>query len=82
MLLALRGHWGTHYDALPPDYAAPTSFFSQYMVIAFLPQMVVWIAFTILVGALIGTLVTAVRALVRTLVTGRASCGNTKPAAP
>ena len=45
MLLALRGHWGTHYDGLPPDYAAPASFFSQYMVIALKPQMVLWIAF-------------------------------------
>jgi len=29
------------------------------MLIAFLPQMVVWIAFTVLVGALVGTIVTA-----------------------
>jgi hypothetical protein len=29
------------------------------MVIAFLPQMVVWVAFTVLVGALFGAVVTA-----------------------
>jgi hypothetical protein len=60
MLWALRGHWGTHYDALPAHYSGPTSFLGQYMVIAFLPQMVVWIAFTVLVGTLAGALVTAV----------------------
>jgi heme exporter protein D len=59
MLFALRGHWGTHYDALPPNYSGPTSFFGQYLVMAFLPQMVVWIAFTVLMGALVGSIVAA-----------------------
>jgi hypothetical protein len=59
MFFAMRGHWGTHYDALPPNYSGPTSFFGQYMMMAFLPQMVMWIAFTVLVGALAGSLVTA-----------------------
>ena len=59
MFFALRGHWGTHYDALPPNYAGPTSFFGQYMFIAFLPQMVIWIAFTVLVGSLVGAPVAA-----------------------
>ena len=60
MFFALRGHWGTHYDALPNNYSGPTSFFGQYMLVAFLPQMVIWIAFTVLVGALVGAVVTAV----------------------
>ncbi|MGA2983833.1 MAG: hypothetical protein ABSG32_08460 [Terriglobia bacterium] len=59
MFFALRGHWGTHYDALPPNYSGPTSFFGQYLVMAFLPQMVVWIAFTVLMGALVGSIVAA-----------------------
>jgi hypothetical protein len=59
MFFAIRGHWGTHYDALPANYSGPTSFTRQYMMIAFLPQMVIWIAFTVLVGALAGTLITA-----------------------
>lgn len=71
MFFALRGHWGTHYDALPPNYSGPTSFISQYMVMAFLPQMVVWIAFTVLVGALAGAVVTAL-----------VFRGKTTPAAP
>jgi len=59
MFFAIRGQWGTHYDALPANYSGPTSFIGQYMMIAFLPQMVIWIAFTVLVGALVGTLITA-----------------------
>jgi len=59
MLFAIRGHWGTHYDVLPPNYAGSTSFFVVYMKIAFLPQMVLWIAFTVLVGALFGSMVAA-----------------------
>jgi hypothetical protein len=60
MFFAIRGQWGTHYDVVPPNYAGPESFLGKYMLIAFLPQMVVWIAFTVLVGAFIGTLVAAV----------------------
>ncbi len=59
MLFAIRGHWGTHYDVLPPIFSGSTSFFNVYMKIAFLPQMILWIAFTVLVGALFGTIVTA-----------------------
>ena len=60
MFFALRGHWGTHYDAVPPNFDGAMSFFREYMMLAFLPQMVVWICFTVLVGALIGSLVCAV----------------------
>ena len=59
MFFAIRGHWGTHYDVLPPIYTGSISFFDVYMKIAFLPQMVLWIAFTVLVGALFGSIVTA-----------------------
>jgi hypothetical protein len=60
MIFAILGHWGTHYDVLPPGYTGPTSFLGKYIVIAFLPQMVFWIAFTVLVGALVGTIVAAI----------------------
>jgi hypothetical protein len=59
MFFAMRGHWQTHYDVLPAHYSGPTSFLGQYMLIAFLPQMVVWIAFTVLAGTLVGSVVTA-----------------------
>jgi hypothetical protein len=60
MLFAMRGHWGTHYDALPSNYAGPASFIGKYMMMAFVPQMVLWIAFTVLVGAFVGTIVAAI----------------------
>jgi len=56
MFFAIQGHWGTHYDALPP-FPVPTSFFPLYMEIAFLPQLVLWIVFTVLMGTLAGSLV-------------------------
>lgn len=59
MLFALSGHWGTHYDALPPNVAVPASFFGKYMFVAFVPQMIIWIAFTVLVGTIFGTIVAA-----------------------
>ena len=55
MFFAVLRHWGTHYDVLPPKYSGPTSFFGMYMQIAFLPQMIFWVAVTGLVGALVGT---------------------------
>jgi len=57
MFFALRGHWGTHYDALPPNMHLPASFLGTYLEIAALPQMVMWIAFTVLVGTILGTIV-------------------------
>jgi hypothetical protein len=60
MYLAIRGDWGTHYDAaptLPPD----TPFWPKFFQIAFVPQMVLWIAFTIITGALTGSIVAAVK---------------------
>ncbi len=59
MFFALRGHWGTHYDALPPNVSLPASFFGRYMYLAFVPQMVMWVAFTVLVGALVGAIASA-----------------------
>jgi hypothetical protein len=57
MFFAIRGHWGTHYDVISPVYAGSHTFFDIYMKIAFLPQMVMWIAYTVLVGALFGSIV-------------------------
>jgi hypothetical protein len=59
MFFAIRGQWGTHYDAVPPRYAGPESLLAKYFFIGVVPQMLLWIAFTILVGAFVGCLVTA-----------------------
>lgn len=51
MFFAIKGNWGTHYDVAPKDFPA-MSWFSKYFLIGLLPQMFIWIAFTVLVGAL------------------------------
>jgi hypothetical protein len=57
MFLALRGHWGTHYDAIPPFYHGPLDLWPLYFRIAVLPQMISWIAFTLTTGTIFGAIV-------------------------
>jgi hypothetical protein len=65
MFFAMRGRWGTHYDALPPQYAGLAGFWQQYLRMAVLPQLILWVSFTIVVGALFGTVVAAIARAVR-----------------
>jgi len=60
MFLALRAHWGTHYDAIPPT-TTPVGFAWIYLWLALLPQLVFWVGFTVLAGSLFGSLAAAVR---------------------
>ena len=60
MYFAIRGNWGTHYDVVPPGFPADTAFWPKYMQIAFVPQMLMWIVFTIIVGSLFGAIAVAV----------------------
>lgn len=60
MYFAIRGSWGTHYDALPPEYSGPTSFWGKYLMMGLIPQLIFWVGFTILIGSLFGTIVTAI----------------------
>lgn len=62
MLVAILGRWGTHYDVLPPD--PPPNLVAmgpvgQWFFIGFIPQMTIWIAFTVLFGTLLGAVVVA-----------------------
>ena len=59
MYFAIRGGWGTHYDALPPEPVS-ASFWPKYIQIALLPQLVMWIAYTIVLGTLVGAIYAAV----------------------
>ncbi|MBZ5537979.1 MAG: hypothetical protein LAO31_18640 [Acidobacteriia bacterium] len=63
MYLAMRGNggagWGTHYDVVPPELAN-LSFDVRYFYAAVLPQMTLWIGFTVVVGSLIGSIVSAI----------------------
>jgi len=60
MFFAIRGGWGTHYDGLPPGYPADVSFWSKYVQVALLPQLIFWVAYTVLIGALVGIVATAI----------------------
>ena len=61
MYFAIKGDWGTHYDVVRPDFPVSTEFWPKYFQIAFVPQMILWIAFTIITGMLTGSIVAAVK---------------------
>ena len=49
MALAIRGRWGTHYDAPPPGFPALFPM-ARWLWTGLLPQTTIWIAFTLAVG--------------------------------
>lgn len=63
MLFAILGNWGTHYDAPPPGFPAEMGSLRRWLVTGVVPQLTVWMAFTTVVGAVLGglTLVVAGR---------------------
>jgi hypothetical protein len=64
MLFAIFGNWGTHYDVLPPNATASLggmSPFGKWLMIGLLPQLTIWIGFTVAVGMLCGGLLVALR---------------------
>jgi len=58
MYLALSGHWGTHYDAVPARYQ-DIAFWNKFFAVAVLPQMCLWISYTVVMGALLGEVASA-----------------------
>jgi hypothetical protein len=61
MFFAMRGNWGTHYDAVTPESpAAMHSLGPEYFWLAFLPQMIAWVGFTIWSGSLFGSIAAAI----------------------
>jgi hypothetical protein len=55
MLAAIFGNWGTHYELGAPGFPemAPLP---RWLWIGLLPQMTLWMAFTVIIGALVGGL--------------------------
>lgn len=60
MFLAMKNHWGTHYDAAPPNVAF-SGFWSEFLWLGFFPQLVYWVAFTIVSGMLFGSIAELIR---------------------
>src|SRR5690242_11500909 len=52
---ALRGHWGTHFDNVQARYAQ-MGFGPAYLYFALLPQLVFWVSYTVVSGAVVGTI--------------------------
>ncbi|HSD27936.1 MAG TPA: hypothetical protein VLL75_11585 [Vicinamibacteria bacterium] len=61
MLLAMRGRWGTHYDYADVPRVLELPFATAYLMFAFVPQLVFWVAYTIVLGMLAGAAVAALR---------------------
>lgn len=59
MFFALRGKWGTHYDGPPPNLPE-MGFFTQFFLIGVVPQLIGWVAFTVIVGMLAGAITATV----------------------
>ncbi len=59
MFFAIQGNWGTHYDAPPPNFP-DMGFLPKYFRIGFLPQMILWPTFTVIVGGLFGAITVAI----------------------
>ena len=53
MFLALSGNWGTHYDAVPPRFQE-MALWKKFFEAAVLPQMSLWIGYTVVIGSLFG----------------------------
>lgn len=62
MLLAMNGRWGTHYDYADMPWVREMPFWTAYLMFAFIPQLVFWVAYTVVLGLLAGALVAALRA--------------------
>lgn len=59
MLFAILGHWGTHYDVLPAG-APEMPPFPKWLAIGVLPQMTIWLWFTVAIGGLFGIVAAAI----------------------
>jgi small-conductance mechanosensitive channel len=61
MLVAMVGNWGTHYDAAPPDFPAMSAI-TKWLWIGALPQLTIWIAYTVVIGGVFGLVAGAIAA--------------------
>ncbi len=59
MFFAIRGSWGTHYDGPPPNFPE-MAWLPKYFLIGFIPQLVGWIGFTVIIGSLLGIAAVAI----------------------
>ena len=59
MLVAMLGNWGTHYDVPPPNFPEMGTL-AKWFAIGVLPQLSIWIWYTVVVGMIFGIAAAAV----------------------
>ena len=70
MFFAITGKWGTHYDLVPAEFPEMGNS-AKWVFAGLLPQMTIWIAFTVSLGGIFaGLTLLFVKWLVRSLVSG------------
>jgi hypothetical protein len=60
MLVAMFANWGTHYEGAPPGFPDMATL-PKWLLIGLLPQLVLWVGFTVIVGGLFGGLTAAIK---------------------
>jgi hypothetical protein len=55
MFVAMAAKWGTHYELGPPGFPE-MGLVSKWFLIGLMPQLSIWITFTVVVGSLFGSL--------------------------
>ena len=55
MLVAILGNWGTHYELGPPGFPEMSAI-PKWFWIGLVPQLTLWMAFTVIVGSFFGGL--------------------------
>ncbi len=59
MYYAIKGNWGTHYDVVPPGGTFP-DWQTKFVQIGLLPQVFLWIPFTVILCGLFGVITVAI----------------------
>jgi hypothetical protein len=59
MLVAMLGNWGTHYD-VRPSYPPQMSTLGWWIALGLAPQLSFWMWYTVVIGALFGTVVAVI----------------------
>lgn len=68
MFVAFRGNLGTHYDAVPSDLPAGIGLWPKYLWLGFFPQLINWVATTVVIGMFFGAIAVGIARLVRSVV--------------
>lgn len=59
MLVAMLANWGTHYDVPPPGFPE-MGVIAKWLWIGVMPQLTIWIWFTLVIGSLFGLAAAAI----------------------